>query len=345
MKATRWLVWLQIIAMWMPLWALYALLIATAHADASLKVIILASTWAILVAALLAIPVRKHTEKLPLSRPVTARFILGHLVGIVAFSIVWVLLTFAATLHTTTVRGATSFAFAMQPAAFLVMGAWLYIIIAGASYARHATERAGRAEALAAKSQLAALRSQLNPHFLFNALHTVMQLIPREPRLAANAAEQLAGLLRTGIEEDRDLIPLSREIEFVDRYLKLESIRFGDRLDVSIDAGDAPGDALIPSFSLQSLVENAVRHGVEPSETPVSVSVTARRTGGALSIEVRDTGTSSAGTRMSESRGTGLSRLRERLAALYQNVATLEVSSPSGGGFIATMSIPLAYDD
>ncbi len=343
MKGSRSLNWLQIVVMWAPLWALYALLIASAH-DTSFKVVIAAATWAIGVAALLGILVRRLTQRLPFTRPITFSFSAGHLLGAVLFSMAWVLLTSIIVIHAPFGRG-TSFNVAMQVRPFLVMGAWLYLIIAGASYGMLAVERAGRAEELAAKSQLAALRSQLNPHFLFNALHTVIHLIPREPRLAAIAAEQLAGLLRTGIEEDRDLIPLSKEIEFVERYLSLERIRFGDRLDVVMDVDAVANDLLIPSFSLQSLVENAVRHGVEPSETRTSVTVSAHVDRGTLQIEVRDTGPSMRGAGVSESRGTGLSRLRERLHALYADGATLEVSNVSTGGFLARISIPHANGD
>src|SRR4026208_1160253 len=100
-------------------------------------------------------------------------------------------------------------------------------MVSGVVYASEATERASKAEAIAARSQLAALRAQLNPHFLFNALHTVVQLMPVDPKGASRAAEQLAGLLRVTLEQDRDLVLLAEEWSFVEKYLELESLRFG----------------------------------------------------------------------------------------------------------------------
>ena len=111
-----------------------------------------------------------------------------------------------------------------------------------------------RAEAVATSTQLAALRAQLHPHFLFNALHTVVQLIPVEPAKAAEAAEMVAGLLRTSIGEERDEVPLDDEWRFVSRYLAIEQIRFGDRLRIRSEIPPDVLDEHVPSFALQTLV-------------------------------------------------------------------------------------------
>ena len=99
----------------------------------------------------------------------------------------------------------------------------------------------------------------MHPHFIFNALHTVVQLIPREPTRAAEAAELIAELLRTVVEEDRDVIALAEEWRFVERYLEIERIRFGERLDIDVRISPAARSATLPSFSLQTMVENAVQ--------------------------------------------------------------------------------------
>jgi LytS/YehU family sensor histidine kinase len=223
---------------------------------------------------------------------------------------------------------------------FLVLGVWLYLILAGVGYAARAAERAARAEAMAARSQLAALRAQLNPHFLFNALHTVQHLIPREPGRAAAATEQLAGLLRTTLEEDRDEVSLGEELDFVERYLEIERIRFGDRLRVRVDVPPAARDALVPSFALQTLVENALRHGAGPSVEPTDVTIAATVDAGALRLVVRDTGAGADAAALATTPGSGLARLRERLAALHEGGAALELATSPGAGFAATLVVP-----
>jgi len=219
------------------------------------------------------------------------------------------------------------------------MGVWLYVMVAGVSYATSATERAARAEANAVRSQLAALRAQLHPHFLFNALHAVVQLIPREPARAQEAAEQVASLLRTAMEEDRDLVPLAEEWAFVQRYLDLERIRFGDRLVVHADVASA-GDALLPSFALQTLVENAVRHGAAPRIEATRVELSARLEKGSLLLTVRDDGAGATAEQIASGNGSGLQRLRERLGVLFGTTAGLELSSSVGEGFSAVLRIP-----
>jgi LytS/YehU family sensor histidine kinase len=193
--------------------------------------------------------------------------------------------------------------------------------------------------------QLEALRAQLNPHFLFNALHTVVHLIPRQPERAAQAAEQLAGLLRTTIETDREVVSLESEWDFVERYLEIERIRFGDRLDVRSDLSPQARAALVPSFALQTLVENAVRHGAMPRVEPTTLSITARMENGLLVASVQDTGLGVDPATIAASAGTGLRRLRERLAALYDGRARLETVRGPTGGFTATIVVPQTLRD
>jgi LytS/YehU family sensor histidine kinase len=290
----------------------------------------------LLTAALLGIPVRRFTTAAPWPHPFRLRFLALHVVAAAVFSGVWILLNGLVTglLHG---RG-YALGFAMLP--YFVLGVWIYVMMAGVLYATAESERADRAEATAARAQLAALRAQLHPHFLFNALHTVVQLIPVEPRQAARAAEQLAALLRTTIEEDRDLVSLGEEWAFVQQYLDLERIRFGDRLVVRADVPDDARGVLVPSFALQTLVENAVRHGAAPREAPTEVSVAAAVDNGTLRITVRDTGVGTTLAQLSGTGATGLRRLRERLAALYDGRAHLEVEARDG----VTASLVLPAD-
>lgn len=159
------------------------------------------------------------------------------------------------------------------------------------------------------------------------------------------AAEQIAGLLRTTLEEDRDIVTLGEERAFVERYLELERIRFGDRLRVSIRIAAEAESSLLPSFALQTLVENAVRHGAAPRVEPTEIVVEGRVHGKALTLTVHDTGDGIAPGWTTANGGTGLQRLRERLAALYGGNARLTLEMGATGGCTATLSIPQTLDD
>jgi len=334
-------VWLQVLSGWLPVWALYTALIVAVHGPVPLVRAGLMGARAILPAALLGLLVHRLARRVAWPRPFRLSFALLHLVAAPVYAAAWVL---AASVIESIVRGQLVVIVGPGLLPFLVLGVWLYVMVAGISYAVEATERAARAEAAAARTQLAALRAQLHPHFLFNALHTVVQLIPLQPARAADAAEQVAELLRVTVEEDRDLVALRDEWSFVSRYLAIERIRFGDRLQVRAEIADDVRDARVPSFALQTLVENAVRHGAAPQVAPTEITVTATGTPAALTLRVRDTGagaTNGAGT----SGGTGLARLRERLTALYGGASRLVTSAPPGGGFEATLVIPRLGED
>ena len=333
----RRVIWVQLLIGWLPLWALFALLIHTAH-HVSLVGASHIAVRMVLSAALLGFFVLRFAERHPWPVRVTLSFAALHFAMAVVYSISWNLLN---SLIESIVQGRLLLVVGIGVASSVMLGIWLYIMIAGVSYTTIATERAAKAEASAAKAQLSALRSQVNPHFLFNALHTVVQLIPREPKRAADAAEKLAGLLRSTIESDRDLVTVSEETSFVTRYLDLERIRFGDRLDVKMNIAESSLNATLPSFALQTLVENAVRHGAAPRVEPTTIFIDISVSKGTLTVIVRDTG---GGSIPEETTGTGLKRLRDRLAVLYQGRASLHVNS-SGDGVVATLLVPQSSDE
>ena len=335
-------VWLQLLIGWLPVGALFTLLILTGHPDTRLLGASLIALRMMVAAAALGLAVRRLTDRLPWPHPLRPRFVAVHLVAAAFYAIAWLLLN---GLIESLLRGQAAIVIGPGIGPYLILGVWLYVMVAGVSYAARATERAARAEAMAARSQLAALRAQLNPHFLFNALHTVVQLIPREPRRAAQATEQIAGLLRTTIDEDRDLVSLAEEREFVERYLELERLRFGDRLQVRLEIPAEAEATLIPSFALLTLVENAVRHGAAPRVEPTAITVTAGATPEALTLTVHDTGDGPSPGRLTGGAGTGLKRLRNRLAALYDGRARLDLATGPGGGFTASLEIPRSPDD
>ena len=333
-------VWLQLLIGWLPIWALFTTLIATAHPDVRPLDAALSSLRMMLAAAVLGLVVHRLTAKLPWPHPFRLRFLALHLLGAIAFAACWFVLNSViesvVRLQTVIVIGGAG----LGP--FLILGVWLYVMVAGIAYAHRGAQRSAQVEALAARTQLAALRAQLNPHFLFNALHTVVQLIPLDPRGAVRAAEQLAALLRTVVEEQRDLVPLADERDFVRRYLELESIRFGDRLRVRTDIPDALMAAAVPSFALQTLVENAVRHGAAPRVEPTTLEIRAREVAGGLELCVGDDGAGASPGLADASTGSGLRRLRERLAWLYGDRAKLHVEGRAGAGFTARLLLPLA---
>jgi two-component system LytT family sensor kinase len=280
-------------------------------------------------------------RRVPWPRPFRAGFLAVHLVAAPVLTVIWGLSTALIELLVT----GESFLDRLDRPWDSVLGIGMisYVIVAGVSYADQSSARAARAEALAARTQLSALRAQLHPHFLFNALHTVMQLVPGDPARAAKALELLSDLLRTTLGEERDEVSLREEWRFVSRYVALERIRFGDRLVVRDDIAPPLLDARVPAFALQTLVENAVRHGAAPRRAPTEIVVAAANGDSRLTLSVRNSGAVGAAPRASSASGTGtgLARLRERLAALYGDAARLECRPGADGGFEAVLMMPL----
>jgi LytS/YehU family sensor histidine kinase len=222
----------------------------------------------------------------------------------------------------------------------MFIGVVLYAIVVGISYASDGAARAARAEAAAASTQLAALRAQLHPHFLFNALHTVVQLIPVQPQRAAEAAEMLADLLRATLEAQHDEVTLGDEWHFVSRYLAIERICFGDRLAVRADMDIGLLDERVPAFALQTLVENAVHHGAAPRIAPTEIVIAAAGSASELTLSVRNTSDGAAVRTADAGVGTGLARLRERLAVLHGSAARLACHPVGDGGYEAVLVVP-----
>jgi hypothetical protein len=283
-------------------------------------------------------------RRLPWPRPFRFGFVLTHVAAWLALSLIWCV---ASNLVIAVAGvGFRSWVWALDLHVFL--GGFIYVFVAGPTYAATASERAARAEAsvaraeaVAASTQLAALRAQIHPHFLFNALHTVVHLIPVEPAKAAEAAEMVAGLLRTSIGEQRDEVSLGDEWRFVSRYLAVEQIRFEERLQVRSEIPPDLLDERVPSFALQTLVENAVQHGATPRVSPTEIVVSAASGRNELTLAVRNTGDAEPATDGAGS-GTGLARLRERLAVLYGGAATLTTRPLAEGGYEAVLVVPLS---
>jgi signal transduction histidine kinase len=192
-----------------------------------------------------------------------------------------------------------------------------------------------------AEARMQALRSELNPHFLFNALNAVSGLVRRgENDAAVRMLARLGELLSATLDQKRGPeIPLRDELLLLDRYLDIERVRFGDRLTVDVRQGLDAGAALVPTFMLQPLVENAVRHGISRRPGRARIEVRAERTGDALQLAVRDTG-EGLDTPGPPREGIGLSNTRARLTELYGGAASLSLENAPGGGACVRVSLP-----
>jgi signal transduction histidine kinase len=231
-----------------------------------------------------------------------------------------------------------------------LMAAFIYVAIAGAGLARAnarrarvESARASRAEALRARAELALLRTQVNPHFLLNTLHTMIGLVRREPALAETALERLGGLLHYGLRLHRaeiDEVRLADEWAFVEGYLELEKLRLGERLRLTLEASPESLDCLVPPFALQPLVENAVNHAIAPRAGGGRLAVRTRRSGERLSLEVEDDGPGAGEAALFGTDRLGLRLLRERVAMLYNGSGQLSFTPSPGGGLTARLDLP-----
>ena len=210
-------------------------------------------------------------------------------------------------------------------------------------YSRDLRERREREVDLRARlaaAELSVLRTQLQPHFLFNALHTVSSLMLTDVAAAQRVVASLGDLLRLSLEQtSKQEVPLADELTFVDRYLDVQRARFRNRLDTRIDVPADLRGALVPSLVLQPLVENAVRHAVEPAGDAVRIWISAERTGGDLTLIVRNDGVSPANGARS-SNGIGLSNLEARLHQLYGTAHSFRASGGKDGEFVVRLTLP-----
>lgn len=297
------------------------------------------------IAAAMGVAVWRLTHRLPWRSG--ARFWAIHFVCLIAYAVVYATSIdwfFAFT------RGDFRAALSnirTSPATFwnLLMGSWLYLVVAGLSYVVRAERRAAVEAAAASRArlemqqaQLAALRAQINPHFLFNALHSVGALVESNPRAADEALERLGDLLRYALA-DQDEVPLSREWRFTSDYVAFERLRLGDRLTTDFDVDDEALDVCVPALVLQPLVENAVRHGIAPCPDGGRLSVSAHVGDGELILHVADTGSGPNGSGGQE--GLGMGSVRRRLEARYGGRASLSVDARNGHGYAVTVKLPV----
>jgi signal transduction histidine kinase len=278
----------------------------------------------------------------------SAQLLLAHAGGVVSLAISWasfgILLGFA--LHRFPAEGPLAHSFFVWLAVTFPFAAIIYLAVLGIVYAYgyfvEAREREADAARLSAQlsgARLEALRMQLNPHFLFNSLNTVLILVrDKETGAASRVLELLADVLRQVLDTTRSReVPLADELGFIERYLAIEQVRFSDRMNIDWAIEADARSALVPDLIMQPLVENAVRHGVARRAEAGSIIVAARILGDSLELSVRDNG---PGIEQPDLEGVGLSNTRERLQTLYGDAASVTINRPDKEGTEVVLRLP-----
>ncbi len=284
-------------------------------------------------------------RRYPLRAPWVGRHLAVHVAGALLLCFLWA----GFGLGFGTVLGTVPASVASWMLRTVPWGVFMYFTTLGCVHAltyfaevREREAQAARLAAQVAEARLTALRTQINPHFLFNSLNALLVLIrDQDTKNAERMLELLGELLRQVLTGDeRQEVPLDEELRFLDDYLAIAQIRFSDRLRIVRSVESAVSSALVPQFILQPLVENALRHGIGESVTGGTIEIGARREGAGddLLLWVGDDGPGLSGT--PNAGGVGLRNTRERIETLYGARATLELMPRPGGGTLASVRIP-----
>ncbi|WP_109505375.1 sensor histidine kinase [Nocardioides speluncae] len=213
-----------------------------------------------------------------------------------------------------------------------------FVFVSGIAHAVFYQHTMRTREAQFADARMAALTSQLQPHFLFNALNTIAAYVHQRPAVAERMIVDLSALLRYSVDRDHAaLVALDDEIEIAEAYLAIQRNRFADRLQVAVEVDRAVRDAAVPPFLLQPLLENAVQHGLAPQDGASALTITAHRDAKEVVVVVGDDG---VGVCDDGAVGVGLSNVRARLAQVYGAGAGLTLGPRNGGGTNATIRLP-----
>lgn len=333
-----------VLAAWLPFFALWVLF-AMSYTHDRFSAILFASLISMGSAGLLGIAVWHLCRRWPWPLGFTLNFYLLQIFFALVYALAWTTAVYGLE---SLRRGSALQGFWSWPVLCrqLLIGIWFYAIFAGVSYAVQTRNRlheketlAARAEALAAAARLDAIRARLNPHFLFNALHTLSALVKFRPTMAEGAVERLGDMLRYTLKEDgRELVEFAEEYDFTRQYIAFEQLRYEDRLKIDVQIDPECCNFDIPPFSIQTLAENAVRHAISVRPEGGSIWIKCACRDGRLSVSVRDDGPGGAADR-GQSHQFGLRSLRERLRAAYGSSADLHVDSGSDG-FEASFEVP-----
>ena len=307
-------------------------------------------SWACLTPAVLWL-----TTRMPFDRQTWKRAVPVHIVGVVVFTLIHVVLAVASAMATYWAIGESLDSWQTEAQRMLILNFdWemmTYWTIVGLGHAlryqqevRHRELASAQLETRLIEAQLQALQRQLQPHFLFNTLNTISALMHRDVEAADAMIARLSDLLRMSLQQvGVQQVALKDELDFLSKYLEIEQTRFRDRLTVVFDIQPDTLDALVPNLLLQPLVENAIKHGINPRPTPGQITVRARRAGAMLELAVQDNGVGLSAARLTDfNRGVGLSNTRSRLDRLYGSLHRFEFRQPAEGGLLVLIAIPLA---
>ena len=285
-------------------------------------------------------------QRWPVDRRRHWRFVVGHVAAAVAIGVVAAFVAALAAYDATSGKTVAAFV-GGRVATRAPMESILYFIILGVSYLAINTRRLHERELFAervsrelSEAQLNALRMQMHPHFLFNSLSAVMTLVREQATERADRAlVVLSDVLRMSLRDGtRPRVPLSEEVVFIRNYLEIETLRFGDRLTVCYDIPANVGDAQVPTFILQPLIENALQHGLMDLPDGGTVRIAAEKRDDTLALSVTDDGVGlSPGWEQRAGRAVGIKNARARLTHMYGASGSLSLTS--GKGLIGTRAI------
>lgn len=340
----RWVIWLLVWAGWTALAIFFAVsssltYVSTYHPPRwSLTLLMALTEW--YVWAALTPVVTWFARRFPLRSGRFVRSVATHSVAGAAVAITKVTLT--RLLRRALVGVNTYFLISSLATHYVIYWALVGAVHALAYYraGQEGELRASQLEARLAQTRLQLLKMQLHPHFLFNTLNAISELVHEDPARADRMIASLSELLRETLEAgSTDQVALSRELELLDRYLDIQRERFGDRLDVQMHIDGASRLVLVPSLILQPLVENSIRHGLAKRVTAGRILVRAGRQGDQLVLEVQDDGVGLADGAAARE-GVGLGNTRARLQELYGDAHRVEIRNADGGGALVRLTIP-----
>ena len=344
--------WLLYSSAWLPYAASYFLIFRLERS--TYRLALLYAVLNVAPAALLGVGVFGLAGRLRWPNRRAAALIPAHLTGAVLFALIWwasvqLLMSLQVLLSSHHWRFNAWSIYAAQWQAF--SGLMVYGTLVGFSYMVQAQERAQQqerlrieAESLRVRSDLSALRSQLNPHFLFNTLNSVISLVGSDPSKAEQALLNLSSMLRYALGSRREVqeaeATFEEELRFTDAYLALEKLRLGDRLRVERSIEPDTLSLELPSLTLQPLVENAIKHSISKRPDGGTVAIRATVCNGNLQIDVWDDGAGVSLEQLQNSNGLGLRTVQRRVELYYEQLATMTVRSSPDDGMTVSLSLP-----